>query len=99
VVQRDRVAAVAIPPRRPGSCVIQRRDSLKALLALLIPGPAMAQGPSVSTLIGTGSRGYADQQVNNPYRLAIGPDRALYFFDLDNQRIRRLDLRTRGTDA
>jgi DNA-binding beta-propeller fold protein YncE len=77
--------------------VIQRRDALKALLALLIPGPAMAQGPSVSTLIGTGSRGYADQQVNNPYGLAIGPDGALYFCDLDNQRIRRLDLRTRRT--
>ena len=27
----------------------------------------------------------------------IGPDRALYFCDLDNQRIRRLDLRTRRT--
>jgi sugar lactone lactonase YvrE len=57
----------------------------------------MAQGPSVSTLIGTGSAGYSEQQVNNPYGLAIGPDGALYFCDLDNQRIRRLDLSTRRT--
>jgi sugar lactone lactonase YvrE len=35
--------------------------------------------------------------VNNPYGLVIGPDRALYFCDLDNQRIRRLDLKTRRT--
>jgi DNA-binding beta-propeller fold protein YncE len=51
----------------------------------------------VSTLIGTGSRGYSDREVNNPYGLVIGPDRALYFCDLDNQRIRRLDLETRRT--
>ena len=39
--------------------------------------------------------GYADQHVNNPYGLAFGPGGALYFCDLDNQRIRRLDLKTR----
>ncbi len=76
---------------------MRRRDALKTLLALLAPAPAMAQGPSVSTLIGTGSAGYSEQQVNNPYGLVIGPDGALYFCDLDNQRIRRLDLRTRRT--
>ncbi len=76
---------------------MHRRDALKALLALLAPASAWAQRPSVSTLIGTGSPGYSDQQVNNPYGLAIGPDGALCFCDLDNQRIRRLDLRTRRT--
>lgn len=76
---------------------MHRRDALKSLLALLAPAPAMAQGPSVSTLIGTGSAGYSEQQVNNPYGLVIGPDGALYFCDLDNQRIRRFDLRTRRT--
>jgi DNA-binding beta-propeller fold protein YncE len=50
---------------------------------------------SVTTLIGTGQAGYAETQVNNPYGLIIGPDGALYFCDLDNQRIRRLDLITR----
>lgn len=76
---------------------MHRRDALKALFVLFAPAPAMAQGTSVSTLIGTGSAGYSDQQVNNPYGLVIGPDGALYFCDLDNQRIRRLDLRTRRT--
>ena len=71
---------------------MHRRDALKTLVALFASAPAMAQAPSVSTLIGTGSAGYSDQQVNNPYGLAIGPDGALYFCDLDNQRIRRLDL-------
>jgi sugar lactone lactonase YvrE len=49
----------------------------------------------VTTLIGTGEPGYSETQVNNPYGEVIGPDGALYFCDLDNQRIRRLDLATR----
>jgi sugar lactone lactonase YvrE len=73
-----------------------RRDALKTLLALMASPPMMA-AESVSTLIGTGSAGYSDQQVNNPYGLVIGPEGSLYFCDLDNQRIRRLDLRTRRT--
>src|SRR5207247_6289683 len=43
----------------------------------------------------TGVSGYSGTQVNNPYGLVIGPDGALYFCDLDNQRIRRLDLATK----
>jgi len=76
---------------------MDRRDLLKAAFALLAPAPSLMQAPAVSTLIGTGAPGYSDRQVNNPYGLAIGPDGALYFCDLDNQRIRRLDLRTRRT--
>ena len=76
---------------------MRRRDALKTLVALFATARAMAQGSSVSTLIGTGSGGYGELQVNNPYGLVIGPDGALYFCDLDNQRIRRLDLRTRRT--
>jgi DNA-binding beta-propeller fold protein YncE len=76
---------------------MKRRDVMKTLLLALVPSSVFAARPSVSTLIGTGSAGYSDQQVNNPYGLAIGPDGALYFCDLDNQRIRRLDLRTRRT--
>jgi sugar lactone lactonase YvrE len=76
--------------------LVDRRDALKTLAALFAAPPVMA-AESVSTVIGTGSPGYSDRAVNNPYGVVIGPDGALYFCDLDNQRIRRLDLRTRRT--
>jgi sugar lactone lactonase YvrE len=76
---------------------MNRRQVLAALLAAFARSSAATATPSVSTLIGTGSRGYSDHEVNNPYGLVIGPDRALYFCDLDNQRIRRLDLETHRT--
>jgi sugar lactone lactonase YvrE len=75
---------------------VPRRDALKALIALLVPSRTVRRdGVSVSTLIGSGAPGFSDTQVANPYGLAIGPDGALYFCDLDNQRIRRLDLKTK----
>ncbi len=65
--------------------------TLVLLSLLMIPGgPAAAA--TVTTLIGTGVAGFADNQVRNPYGLTIGPDGGLYFCDLDNQRVRRLDL-------
>ena len=76
---------------------MNRREALWALLIAFSPASVVAATPSVSTLIGVGSRGYSDREVNNPYGLVIGPDRALYFCDLDNQRIRRLDLKTHLT--
>lgn len=58
------------------------------------------RGPrSVTTAIGTGVAGFSPSQVNNPYGLAFGPDGWLYFCDLDNQRIRRLDVRTGRTET
>jgi DNA-binding beta-propeller fold protein YncE len=73
---------------------MNRREMLGALLLALAPSSVLAATPSVFTLIGTGYKGYSDREVNNPYGLVIGPDRMLYFCDLDNQRIRRLDLKT-----
>jgi streptogramin lyase len=61
------------------------------VLAALIP----CRAATVSTLIGTGMPGYSPTQVNNPYGMTIGPDGALYWCDLDNQRVRRMDLATR----
>jgi DNA-binding beta-propeller fold protein YncE len=55
---------------------------------------ARAQAPRVRTVIGTGVAGLSATQVNNPYGVVIGPDGALYFCDLDNQLIRRLELST-----
>src|SRR6266436_6453000 len=51
--------------------------------------------PTVHTIAGNGVAGYSADQLNNPYGLVVGPDGALYFCDLDNQRIRRLDLTTK----
>ncbi|HKB13177.1 MAG TPA: hypothetical protein VKD69_21080 [Vicinamibacterales bacterium] len=65
----------------------------RALLAAALLAPA--KPATLALVIGTGVAGYSRTQVNNPYGLVIGPDGALYFCDLDNQRIRRLDLRTR----
>ena len=76
----------------------QRRLPLLALLLSVSLCWLQAGGEnarSVSTLAGNGVAGYSDQQVNNPYGLVIGPDGGLYFCDLDNQRIRRLDLSRR----
>src|SRR6266851_181848 len=63
------------------------------VLACLAIHPATPA--TLSTLLGNGVAGFSDVQVNNPYGLVLGPDGALYFCDLDNQRIRRLDLATR----
>jgi streptogramin lyase len=54
-----------------------------------------AEAATVTTLIGTGMPGYSQTQVNNPYGMTIGPDGALYWCDLYNQRVRRMDLATR----
>lgn len=74
---------------------MNRREAL-GLLAVIAGFPARALGArtAVSTLIGTGRPGFSDRQVNNPYGLAFGRDGSLLFCDLDNQRIRRIDLRT-----
>jgi sugar lactone lactonase YvrE len=50
---------------------------------------------TVNTVVGTGAPGCSDAEVNDPFGLAIGPDGALYFCEVGNQRIRRLDLGSR----
>jgi sugar lactone lactonase YvrE len=67
---------------------------LLLLCALLLLSRA-ASAATVSTLLGTGVPGDSDTQVNNPYGMAIGPDGALYFCDLGNNQVRRLDLKSK----
>jgi hypothetical protein len=58
---------------------MNRRQALGVLLVACAPSTVAAAASSVSTLIGTGARGFSDREVNNPYGLVIGPDQALYF--------------------
>jgi streptogramin lyase len=68
---------------------------LKLLTLFVLAVPVLAQ--RVETVIGTGVPGLNEQQVNNPYGLVIGPDGALYWCDIDNHVVRRMDLKTRAT--
>ena len=70
--------------------------------ALALPNITRAQQWSVSTVAGTGVAGYeyegsggliaTETYINNPYGVVIGPDRAVYFCEVDTGRIRRLNL-------
>jgi DNA-binding beta-propeller fold protein YncE len=72
-----------------------RRQLLAGLAAVAASRWTAAAPPRVATLIGTGEPGLSDVQVNNPYGIVVGADGAVYFCDLDNQRIRRFDPKTR----
>lgn len=80
---------------------MQRDNLIKSLLVFffLITFSSFVQSQSVSTVIGNGTPGFSDTQVNNPYGVVIGPDGQLYFCDLDNQRVRRLNLKTQKTQV
>ena len=73
--------------------IVLRRSILMCALIVIAASDSFAV--TVTTLIGTGKGGFSDIEVNNPYGLAIGPDGALYFCDLDNSRIRKIDLATK----
>ena len=64
-------------------------------LAVIVLASSAVLGAQATVTTLTGVGGYSASQINNPYGLVIGPDGALYFCDLDNQRIRRLDLKTK----
>lgn len=65
-------------------------------LAFVLLGlSAFAAEGKIETIAGNGKPGYAADQLNNPYGLAIGPDGALYICDIDNHVVRRLDLQTK----
>src|SRR6266567_3974593 len=74
---------------------------MRRIIAYLIPLILTAAPKTVSTIAGTGVAGFSGDggpgtagQTNNPYGLVIGPDGALYFCEVGNHRVRRLDLKT-----
>ena len=75
---------------------LTRAGVFSAAIAAGILATPLGASQAVSTILGTGVPGYSDAQVNNPYGLVFGPDGALYFCDLDNQRIRRFDPKTKA---
>jgi streptogramin lyase len=67
------------------------------LLIYTIFAPATARAATITTVAGTGAKGFSGDggpatqgQLNNPFGIVRGPDGALYICDTDNQRIRRL---------
>src|SRR5712691_7806874 len=93
----ESIACVTEPAIVQSARPMTRAERLKdtAILFVVLAAAAAVKGPTVATLVGTGAPGFSDTHVNNPYGMAIGPDGGLYFCDLDNQRIRRLDLKTK----
>ncbi len=61
-------------------------------LLLFCLAMTMATGAEISTIAGNGVAGFSPKQVNNPYGLSLGPDGALYFCEIGNHCIRRMDL-------
>lgn len=93
----DRAERAAYALGVGGRSLLSRREVMSTGLAVLASARGRAATPTVTTLIGTGRAGLSDTAVANPYGVVIGPDGALYFCDLDNQCIRRFDLRSRRT--
>ena len=70
--------------------------AVHALVAALALGAgSSAAHRSVHTVFGTGVAGYSDRETTTPFGFAMGPDDALYFCEMDGQRVRRLDLATK----
>ena len=76
-----------------------RKIALAAIAAVFLISPLHPK--TIRTIAGTGVAGFSGDggagekgQIANPYGLVIGPDGALYFCEIDNHRIRRLDLKT-----
>lgn len=69
--------------------------------ALTLAVSGLGSDPVTVTIAGTGVAGFSGDggpatgaEINNPYGLATGPDGALYFCEIGNHRVRRLDLKT-----
>lgn len=83
-------AHAAVSGRKPAASIV-------LLLAWGLMLQPSARAATVTTLAGTGTKGFSGDggpaalaQLNNPFAIARGPDGALFICDVDNQRIRRV---------
>src|SRR5437870_416214 len=78
-------------------------SSMKNLLIMALSAlnlfVSAASDFKIETIAGSGKPGFAgdgqwarEAQLNNPYGLCIGPDKALYFCDISNHRVRRISM-------
>src|SRR5215469_290708 len=73
--------------------------SLAALFAVTIALTASdACAQSLTTIAGDGTAGTSGGRIDQPFGLAIGPDGKLYFCEVGNHRISRLDLKSRAIE-
>ena len=77
---------------------MNRHFAATFVLFLLV---APLSAASIRTIAGTGTAGHSGDgspgvraEVANPYGVQIGPDGALYICDIDNHRVRQLDLKS-----
>lgn len=75
--------------------VLKCKTAVSVLLAMASAGAA-----EIKTIAGTGKAGHSEDgvpanasELNNPYGITVGPD-GLYFCEVDNNVVRRLDLKT-----
>lgn len=76
---------------------------VRTLLIAIFVVSSLVAAPqkTIKTIAGTGAAGYSGDggpatsaQIANPYGLVIGPDGALYVCEIDNHRVRRIDLKS-----
>ena len=65
------------------------------ILSVFLIIAAAGLGQTISTIAGTGVAGLDGGKMDQPFGLGLGPDGALYFAEVGNHRIDRLDLKTK----
>ena len=73
------------------------RGFAAVLMAAAVAATA-AHAQSLTTIAGDGTAGASDGRIDQPFGLSIGPDGKLYFCEVGNHRISRLDLKSHAIE-